>query len=272
MTPYVIGLTGNIATGKSTVAAMLQRLGADVLDADKLAHQVMRAGTDVQRSIVARFGPAIVGADGEIDRAALGQIVFSDPRALADLEALVHPAVIAETRRWLGDVTAPVAVVEAIKLLEAGMRADCNAVWVVTSPRPVQEERLRTTRGLTADQARARIDAQPPQADKVRVADLVIDNGGSLEETWRQVLQGWNALPGLSRAAADAPWDQPPASPAERRWPRPTLYRPLLLAIAMALLVLLGSANVGLSTAQRLWFVALGLALGLACSWMITWE
>ncbi len=272
MSTYVIGLTGNIATGKSTVAGMLERLGAEVLDADKLAHRVMRAGTEVYHAVVQRFGPTVVEADGEIDRAALGQIVFADSQALSDLEALVHPAVIAETRRWLGDARGPVAVVEAIKLLEAGMRADCDAVWVVTSPRPVQEERLRTLRGLTGDQAQARIDAQSPQEAKVRVADRVIDNGGTLADTWRQVLQAWNAIPGTQPVPEDTPWGETPPQRAERRWSRGTLCRTIVLGVGMALLVLLGSASAGLSTAQRFWFALMGLALGLACSWMIGWE
>ncbi|NLG28110.1 MAG: dephospho-CoA kinase [Chloroflexi bacterium] len=271
MSPYVIGLTGNIATGKSTIARMLQQLGAQVLDADQLSRWVQRAGTDVHRSVVQRFGPAIVGADGEIDRAALGSIVFADPRALADLEALVHPAVIAETERWLAAVSAPVAVIEAIKLLEAGMGARCDAIWVVTSPSDLQEQRLRTTRGLDQAQARARIAAQPPQADKVRLADTVIDNSGTLEDAWRQVLHAWNSLLGVGTHPQDTPYTAP-AKETPRRPSRAALWRAVILAAAMGLLVLLFGANAGLSSLQRLWFTFLGMALGLACSWMIGLE
>ena len=201
---YVIGLTGNIACGKSTVAAMLRSLGACVIDADRLAHKVMRAGSDVYARIVERFGPAVVRQDGEIDRATLGAIVFDAPEALADLERLVHPAVVAESLRRLSACRADVAVVEAIKLLEAEMHKYCDAVWVVTCRREQQLARLVQTRGLTAEQAALRIDAQPPQALKVARADCVIDNASALQDTWRQVLAGWNAIPGVA--------------PAMRRW------------------------------------------------------
>jgi len=193
--PYVIGLTGNIAAGKSTVAAMLGRLGACVIDADQLAHQVMRAGTEVYRVIVMRFGEGVLDPNGEIDRSALGGIVFSDPDALRDLERLVHPAVIEETRLRLRECRNCVCVVEAIKLLEAGMDALCDVVWVVTASRGQQIDRLMRERHLTAAQAQARIEAQPSPEAKLARADVVIDNSGSLEEAWAQVLGAWEAGP-----------------------------------------------------------------------------
>jgi dephospho-CoA kinase len=203
---YVIGLTGNIACGKSTVAAMLAALGACVIDADRLAHEVMRAGSPVHGEIVARFGRAILRDDGEIDRPALGAIVFSDPAALADLERLVHPAVVAESWRRLTACERAVAVVEAIKLLEAEMHSRCDAVWVVTCAREQQLARLVQTRQLTAEQAALRIDAQPSQSHKVALADRVIDNGGTRDETWRQVLEGWNAIPGVAPVPLTRRW------------------------------------------------------------------
>lgn len=206
---YVIGLTGNIACGKSTVAAMLRRLGACVIDADRLAHEAMRAGSEVHAGIVARFGRAILREDGEIDRAALGAIVFSDAEALADLERLVHPVVVAECLRRLAACGSAVAVVEAIKLLEADMHQHCDAVWVVACPREQQLARLMQTRGLDAEQAALRVDAQPPQALKAARADRVIDNGGALEDTWRQVLAGWNAIPGVAASAGPQEGDAP---------------------------------------------------------------
>ncbi len=202
----VIGLTGNIACGKSTVAKMLEALGACVIDADRLAHEAMRPGTAVYRAIVERFGEGILAGNGEIDRRALGAIVFRDAEALADLERIVHPAVIAETLRRLGACERPVAVVEAIKLLEAEMHRHCHTVWVVTCSREVQLARLMTTRGLSAEEAEVRIAAQPPQALKVARADVVIENSGPLEETWRQVVRAWNALPGAPPAPETAPW------------------------------------------------------------------
>ncbi|MER2599480.1 MAG: dephospho-CoA kinase [Caldilineales bacterium] len=188
----VIGLTGNIGTGKSTVMTMLAALGAQGLDADKIAHQVMEPGQPAYRQIVRRFGAAIAPAGGAIDRARLGQIVFSDPAALADLEELVHPAVFQEIGHRLALCTVPVAIIEAIKLLEAGLSLQlCDQVWVVTAPRHQQIERLMTTRDLSEAEATLRIDAQPPQAEKIARADVVIENAGSLAQMQRQVQNAW---------------------------------------------------------------------------------
>jgi dephospho-CoA kinase len=191
---HVIGLTGNIATGKSTVARMLGERGACLIDCDKLAHEAMRPGSAVQRRVVARFGEGILAAHGEVDRQALGAIVFADPAALADLEAIVHPWVLAETRRRLAACDAPVAVVEAIKLLEAQMHTQCDQVWVVTAPRAQQLARLVAHRGLAPAEAERRIDAQPPQEDKVACADVVIENAGTLDELAEQVAAAWERL------------------------------------------------------------------------------
>jgi len=199
---YVIGLTGNIATGKSVVAAMLEKLGACVIDADVLAHRAMRTGTEVNRRIVERFGREVLRADGEIDRARLGPIVFSDPSALEDLESIVHPAVEQETLRQIAACERPVAVVEAIKLLEANMHEHCDAVWVVTCSRQQQIARLVTSRDLTTSEAELRVNAQPPPDEKVARADLVIDNSRRLEDTWSQVVCAWRAIPGAPSAPA----------------------------------------------------------------------
>ncbi len=204
--PYVIGLTGNIATGKSTVACMLAVLGACVIDADRLTHQTMRPGGPAYGPIVTRFGAAVVDADHEIDRQRLGAIVFSDAAALADLEALVHPFVVQETLRLLAECACPVAVVEAIKLLEAQMHAHCHAVWVVTCARDQQVRRLMETRGLSAAEAELRIAAQPDAQLKLARANCVIDNSGGLEETWQQVVAAWNAIPGICPAPIGRSW------------------------------------------------------------------
>lgn len=202
---YTIGLTGNIATGKSTVAGMLADLGAYVIDADLLVHELMRAGTDVNRAIVKRFGPRVLRPDGEIDRSGLGAIVFADAVALADLERIVHPPVVARTLQLLDESGAAVRVVEAIKLLEAEMHRHCDAVWVVVARREQQVERLMRTRSLSRDKANARIDAQPPAAEKVARAEVVIDNSGSLVETRAQVLRAWRAIPDAGVAATSDP-------------------------------------------------------------------
>lgn len=191
----MIGLTGNIATGKSTVGRMLAERGAEHIDADHLAHQVMARGTDAWEQIVRAFGREILRPDGEIDRARLGAIVFSDDGALARLESIVHPPVIARTQERIAHSSAPVVVVEAIKLIESGMVAElCDTLWVVVAPRAVQIERLEAGRGLSHEDAAARVDTQPPQSIKVARADVVIDNGGSIEATQRQVAQAWDAL------------------------------------------------------------------------------
>jgi len=191
----VVGLTGNIGVGKSTVMALLAGLGAAGIDADKVAHQVMEPGQPAYQRIVARFGPAIAPGGGPIDRLRLGQIVFSDPAALADLEAIVHPAVFQVIQRRVAEADAPVVVIEAIKLLEAGLsRQLCQQVWVVIAPREQQIQRLMANRGLSEAEAALRIDAQPPQAEKVAQADVVIDNGGSLAEVRAQVERAWQML------------------------------------------------------------------------------
>ena len=189
--PYLIGLTGNIACGKSTVLQELQRLGAATLDADAVAHQVIVAGKPAHTAIVAAFGPGVLRANGEIDRQALGQIVFQDAAALARLEAIVHPAVLEHIWAWLGQVTAEVAVVDAIKLIEAGIAEHCDEVWAITCPQEKQLRRLMKDRGMSRAEALLRIRAQPPQEEKADRADVVIDNGGCLKETRGQIEAAW---------------------------------------------------------------------------------
>ncbi|MGD9046780.1 MAG: dephospho-CoA kinase [Anaerolineae bacterium] len=187
----LIGLTGNIATGKSEVARMLADLGAHVIDADKVAHEVMQPGGPVFDAVVASFGPEILAADGTIDRGKLGTIVFADPVALGRLEATVHPATITEVDRRIAVAEAPVVVVEAIKLIEAGMHHGYDALWVITAPRSLQIVRLATQRGLIEGQAVLRIDAQPPQEEKAALADVVIVNDGDLAELKEKVQAAW---------------------------------------------------------------------------------
>jgi dephospho-CoA kinase len=193
--PYVIGLTGNIATGKSLVGQMLAQLGAEHIDADQLAHQVMAPGQPAWQQVAVTFGEGILQPSGEIDRHELAKLVFLDARALAQLEHIVHPRVIARTRERIAASAADVVVVEAIKLIESGMAIQlCDALWVVTAPREVQIARLMEQRGLSYEDAVLRIDAQPPQSDKTARADVVIDNGGTVKATERQVKQVWAEL------------------------------------------------------------------------------
>jgi dephospho-CoA kinase len=192
--PYLIGLTGNIATGKSEVGRILAGFGARVIDADLVAHETMRPGGPAYDEVVDGFGPEILRSDGAIDRARLGAIVFHDPDALRRLEAAVHPAVIAEVDRRIEQAGEPIVVVEAIKLIEAGMHRSYHCLWVVTAPRSLQISRLMAARGLTRDEAILRVDAQPPQEEKAALADIVIVNDSDLgnlrdkvETAWKQV-------------------------------------------------------------------------------------
>lgn len=197
---YLIGLTGNIACGKSTVIAMLHELGAQVIDADAVTHDLQRPGQQVYHQIVAAFGEQILSEPaGPIDRRALGAIVFRDPAQLKRLEQIVHPAVHATLYAWLDGVAAAgqqpgVAVLDAIKLLEGGWKRVCDSIWVVTCPAEQQLSRLIQTRGMDEAEARRRIEAQPPQSVKIAQADVVIDNSGSLEQTRQQVLAAWQQI------------------------------------------------------------------------------
>lgn len=191
---YLIGLTGNIATGKSTVAQMLADLGAEVIDADRLVHELQRKGTPTYDAIVAEFGAGVVRADGEIDRAALGAIVFGDVDRLHALEAIIHPAVAQESARRLANASADVVVYEAILLIEKSRHEMCDAIWVVTAARAVQVKRLIEQRGMSEAEANRRIDAQTPPDEKLKYATVVIDNGGTLEATRVQVEQAFRAI------------------------------------------------------------------------------
>lgn len=189
--PLLIGLTGNIATGKSTVAGMLSDLGALAIDADKVAHHVMRPGTQVHANIVEAFGPEILATDGTIDRKRLGSLVFADQRALAKLEAIVHPATLEAIDRCIDATSADVVVIEAIKLIESGLAHKCHSVWVTTCRPEQQVERIMAVRDLSRAEAQQRVEAQRGQEERVSHADVVIDNAGPLSATWEQVVVAW---------------------------------------------------------------------------------
>lgn len=191
---YVIGLTGNIGSGKSEVARMLARLGADVIDADQVARNVLSSGTPEVEAVIQRFGRRVVHEDGSIDRPALGRIVFADRDALADLEAIVYPATRSQILSRVAESAADVAVIEAIKLLEGPLVDHVNTVWVVTAPAATRVNRLVAQRGLSAEDARQRVEAQNPEEDKIRRAQVVLRNDGSLDELRKQVLAAWRGL------------------------------------------------------------------------------
>ena len=193
---YVIGLTGNIGTGKSTVLKMLEHLGATVIDADVVTREVMRPEGSAHQRIVDAFGPEILNDHEEIDRAALGKRVFSNPMALRSLEQIVHPATIEHITQRIDDAQSEVVVVEAIKLIESGMVTRlCRALWVVTASEEQQIARLMANREMSRAEALQRVRAQTPQSAKVAVADVVIDNSGSIESTKRQVEDAWSRIP-----------------------------------------------------------------------------
>ena len=178
---FVIGLTGPIGCGKSTVAGWLKELGGVVVDADRIAREVTAPGEPALDAVIEAFGEEFMAADGSLDRAALGRVVFSDPAALATLEAIVHPAVrprIEEAVRAAADAGAPLVVIEAIKLVEAGHAARCDEVWLVTCDAATQRERL-VGRGTNEADAATRIAAQGDIIERLRpAAGRVIDTSG----------------------------------------------------------------------------------------------
>ncbi len=193
--PLIVGLTGSIGTGKSHVRSTLVSLGAEGIDADRVAHEVMAPGGPAYAEIVAGFGREVLAADGAIERDRLGQQVFADAAALARLEAIVHPAVYAVTRARVAASTAPLVVIEAIKLLEAGFgRRLCDQVWATTCSRRQQLARLKRSRQMAPEEARQRIRHQMPLAQMAAQADRVIDTGGTMAETALKVLAAWRAL------------------------------------------------------------------------------
>lgn len=191
---FVIGLTGNIATGKSVVRKMLEHAGAFGIDADGLSHRAIQIGAPGYQSVVDAFGKYILKDDGEIDRKKLGGIVFSDPTALGLLESIVHPIVRQGVDHLVNKSMHRVVVLEAIKLLESPLRDACDVIWVVTSDQETQLARLRQRSGMTMAEARQRMAAQSSQAEKAAAADTVIENSGTVEEAWEQVKRAWKKL------------------------------------------------------------------------------
>jgi dephospho-CoA kinase len=189
-------------------------LGATVIDADKLVHQLMRKGGSVYQVIVQEFGNFILDENGEISRAKLGKIVFGDPEALSRLEALTHPSVRQEILKQVDNASTPVVAVEAIKLFESGLADHCQSNWVVVAPPDLQLKRLVERRKMTPDQAKQRIKAQSPQQEKVAKANIVIDNSGALAKTWMTVKKHYTELLQTSNAQPVAPEAEAVSQPA----------------------------------------------------------
>lgn len=191
---YIIGLTGNIATGKSVVRKMLEHLGAYTIDADTLAHRVIAKGAPGYQPVLDKFGTWLLDKDGQIDRVKLGRLVFADSQALAQLEDIIHPSVIQAVEVLVKRSTQTVVVVEAIKLLESGLRNHCDSIWVTDAPQTVQVERLIRKRGLTRDDAMQRVLSQSAQNDKLAQARVIINNNGSYDDLWKQVNDAWKRI------------------------------------------------------------------------------
>jgi dephospho-CoA kinase len=186
----VIGLTGGIAAGKSTVSEALDAAGAVVIDADKVGHEAYQPGTDTYRALVEAFGAEIVAADGQIDRRRLGGIVFADPAQRQRLQEIVWPRMKEMMRGRLAELKANgtgVAVIEAAVLLEAGWQDLVDEVWVVQVPEEVAQARLMARNGFSAEEAQSRIRAQLSNEERARHAQVVIDNSGDIESARRQV-------------------------------------------------------------------------------------
>jgi dephospho-CoA kinase len=190
----VIGLTGGIASGKSTVARMLADLGAVVIDADKVGHEAFQPRSEAWHKVVATFGKDILGKNEEIDRSKLAAVVFNDSRALERLNSIMHPLMrrmVEKRLRELRKRRVKVVVLEATLLVEAGWTDLVDEVWVTVSPEDVVVKRLVCEKGFTEEQARARIRSQPPISERAKHADVVIENDSSLEELRRKVRQLW---------------------------------------------------------------------------------
>jgi len=197
----LVGLTGGIGSGKSTVADLLRERGAVVLDADDFARAAVVAGSEGLRKVIERFGPEVLGPDGELDRRKLASIVFADPAALSDLEAIVHP----EVRRMFADGIQEnldshgIVVLVNPLLIEMGTHRDCDIVVVVSTSIETQIARS-VARGMDESDVRARIAAQLPLAERAQAADVLIDNEGTLDELQHEVDVLWHEL--QARAAA----------------------------------------------------------------------
>jgi dephospho-CoA kinase len=191
----LVGLTGGVASGKSTVSAMLAERGAEIVDADRIAREVVMPGTHAWCKIREHFGPDVLFPDGSIDRQALGNIVFGDKSKLALLNEITHPEIFKHIAERLEDLAPKdvVVVLDAALLIETGLVAGSDVVVVVSSPKETQVRRL-AAKGLARPQAEARIDAQLAPAERLAHADIVVHNDGSLEALGRQIDQVWDEL------------------------------------------------------------------------------
>jgi dephospho-CoA kinase len=190
---FLLGLTGSIACGKSTVGQMLaERFGADYIDADRVVHALYAPETSETRDIAARFGAHLLQPDGTIDRRRLADIVLSDPQALRELERILDPGARRAIDDRIANTSAPVVVLDAVRLIEGGLYRRCDAVWVVVCDTDLQMERLQRSRNFSPDQAALRVTSQPSIEEKLRHATAVIENNGSVADLSAQVEAAWD--------------------------------------------------------------------------------
>lgn len=198
-----VGLTGGIAVGKSTVMGRLAERGAVCFDADQIARSVVEPGRPALEAVVAEFGPEVLAPDGSLDRAALGRVVFADAERRERLEAILHPPIIAEQDRLIAEAFArdpeAIVVVDAALMIESGGYKRFDALVVVHCDPEVQIERLMRRNRLGRDEALRRVEAQMPQAEKLRYADFAIDTTGGLEETFARADAVWRELVRLDK-------------------------------------------------------------------------
>lgn len=190
----IIGLTGNIATGKSAVMGLAEEAGAMTIDADALVHSIMDHDSSMQAAIAVAFGAQVRLPDGRINRAALGEVVFKDAAAMRDLEQMIHPAVRKEVVARVDQSDKGVVVIEAIKLLEGDLKTICDQVWVTRCPTQRQIERLVICRGLEPAAAKQRVEMQGSQEAKIAMADVVFDTHGTIENTRKQFMLAWRRV------------------------------------------------------------------------------
>jgi dephospho-CoA kinase len=188
---YVIGLTGPIASGKSTVSGLLVEHGAELIDADRVYQELVEPGSELWLQIVDRFGETIVNKSGEIDRQALGSVVFGNARDLEDLDQITHPAVVAEILRRIEKSTSQVIVIEAIKLFSSGLADYADVIWYIDADEQTRLKRLKSYRGLDETAARHRLSAAMAPIPAGVAPDVSIANNGSLDELKDVVASAW---------------------------------------------------------------------------------
>jgi len=188
---FIIGLTGNIGTGKSIVRKMLQHLGAYGIDTDILAHEALKPNGPAHDQIIHRYGSLILDTHGAVDRSKLARIVFNDEKALIDLENILHPLITTAAANMIHLARLPIIVIEAIKLLESDLAKMCDSIWVVDAQKQVVFDRLSRERGMNHAEIQKRLSHQSTLEDKIQQSDVMIENSGNVYKTWQQVTKAW---------------------------------------------------------------------------------